>query len=276
VPARSRTHAASLLCTARLERARIDSLPEDVRPANELEAYVVQRELHEQLAQVGWGSVVGHKIGCTTAVMQSYMGIDHPCAGGIFAPTVHRGTAELEHAAYVRPGVECEVAVRLGADLGPSSAPFDRESTALAVAACMAAIEIVDDRYWDYSLLGTPTLIADDFFGAGCVLAPEVEGFDPLGLDQVSGTLWVDGEEVGSGVGADVLGHPLDALAWLANSMVDRGDSLRAGEIILLGSVVRTQWIDPGAEVQIANDPLGAAQARFSGPKEHRKASRKS
>jgi 2-keto-4-pentenoate hydratase len=206
VPAPSRRHAASLLCTARLERARIDSLPEDVRPANELEAYVVQSELHEQLAELGWGSVAGHKIGCTTAVMQSYMGIDHPCAGGIFAPTMHRATAGLEHAAYVRPGVECEVAVRLGADLGPSSAPFDRKSTALAVAACMAAIEIVDDRYSDYSLLGTPTLIADDFFGAGCVLAPEVEGFDPLQLDQVSGTMWVDGEEVGSGVGADVLG----------------------------------------------------------------------
>jgi 2-keto-4-pentenoate hydratase len=199
--------------------------------------------------------------------MQSYMAIDHPCSGGIFGPTVHRDSARLEHAAYVRPGVECEVAVVLRADLEAGLGPFDRESVAPAVGACLAAIEIVDDRYSDYSLLGTPTLIADDFFGAGCVLAPALSGFDPLALDEARGALWVDGEEVGSGVGADILGHPLDALAWLANSMDSRGETLKAGEVVLLGSVVKTQWVDPGTEVRIEGD-LGSARALFSGPSE--------
>jgi 2-keto-4-pentenoate hydratase len=264
MPTAPRSRAAALLCTARLERARIDSLPEDVRPADEAEAYLVQGELHERLREAGWGAIVGRKIGCTTPVMQSYMNIDHPCAGGIFGPTVHRLTANLEAAAYVRPGVECEVAVRLAADLGPRQAPFERASVARAIGACATAIEVVDDRYADYALLGTPTLIADDFFGAGCVVGAEVEGIDPLELDRVRGTMWIDGEETGSGAGTDVLGHPLDALVWLATSMAERGATLHAGELILLGSLVRTQWVGAGADVRIRTEPLGEASVRFA------------
>lgn len=261
--ASSHKRAAELLCAARLRRTPIGPLPEDVRPADEADAYAIQDELHAQLAAAGWGAVSGHKIGCTTPVMQEYMGIDHPCSGGVFAPTVKRGSGDLEHAAFVRPGVECEVAVRLGADLPPERAPFDRPAAAAAVGSCMAAMEIVDDRFEDYTILGTPTLVADDFFGAGCVLGEEHEGLDPFRLADVRGTMLVNGVEVGSGTGADILGHPLEALVWLANSVAARGGGLRVGEFVLLGSIVRTQWVEPGDEVVILVEPLGEARARF-------------
>lgn len=262
MPSSSGQRTAELLCAARLGRTPIPPLPADVRPADEADAYSVQDELHGRLAAAGWGAVSGHKIGCTTPVMQEYMGIDHPCSGGVFAPTVRRGSGDFEHAALVRPGVECEVAIRLGADLPVKGARYDRRAVAAAVGSCIAAIEIVDDRYADYTTLGTPTLVADDFFGAGCVLGEELGGFDPLLLGDVRGTMLINGVEVGSGTGADVLGHPLEALVWLANSIAARGAGLRAGEFVLLGSV-RTQWVEAGDEVVIAVDPLGEARARF-------------
>ena len=151
----------------------------------------------------------------------------------------------------------------LADDLGASLAAVDHVAAARAVGACMAAIEIVDDRYVDYSALGAPTLIADDFFGAGCVLGQAVPGFDPALLAATHATMRIDDREVGSGVGTDILGEPLAALVWLANNLAQRGQHLRSGEFVLLGSLVQTQWVQAGQSVVIENDRLGTARADF-------------
>jgi 2-oxo-3-hexenedioate decarboxylase/2-keto-4-pentenoate hydratase len=114
--------------------------------------------------------MVGYKIGCTSAVMQQYLNIPHPCGGGVFARGVHDSGVSLPARDFVRVGVECEIAVRLARDLPASQAPFTAETVALAVEAYHPAIEIVDERYLDWPSLGAPTLVADDFFAAGCVL----------------------------------------------------------------------------------------------------------
>jgi 2-keto-4-pentenoate hydratase len=257
--------AAQLLCTARARGQPFERFPPELTPADERAAYSVQAELHRCLTTAGWGPVVGHKIGCTTRVMQAYLHIDNPCAGGIFASTAHRQHGPFEHGRFVRVGVECEIAVTLGADLPHTSAPFDRAAVAAAVSACQAAIEVVDDRYLDYRSLDTPTLIADDFFGAGCVLGAPAMGFHPFGLARASASMSINGALVGAGVGTDILGEPLDALAWLANSLAARGQGLREGEFVLLGSLVQTHWLEPGAaEVVVQNDPLGEVRATFA------------
>ena len=122
--------AAALLCDQRLARTPIEPLPEDCRPRDEPEGYVVQEVLHGLMGGAGQGAVVGHKIGCTTPVMQAYLRIENPCAGGVHATTVHHGQARVRHRDYVRVGVECEIAVRLGSDLGAGEAPFDRARVA--------------------------------------------------------------------------------------------------------------------------------------------------
>jgi len=251
--------AAQLLSNARLRRARFKSLPEDCRPRSEAEAYAVQDALHTRLSEAGAGEVVGHKIGCTTEVMQRYLGIDNPCAGGVLAATVHHDRTGLRHDAFFRPGVECEIAVRLADDLPAAGAPYTRDSVADAVGTCMAAIEIVDDRYEDFRALDAPTLIADDFFNAGCVLGPPLEDWRALDLATLSGRMLINGREVGTSKGADILGHPLEALAWLANAMIARDRQLAAGAFVLLGSIVQTAWVDVDDRIEVAIDRLGGA-----------------
>lgn len=255
--------AAAILLEARLRRTRIDALPEDCRPRDEDEGYAVQAALHRRLAAAGRGPVAGQKIGCTTPVMQAYLGIGAPCAGGVLGATVHDRHADVRHGDYVRVGVECEIAVRLGEDLGPVAAPFDRGRVARAVEACLAAMEIVDDRYVDHRTLGVPTLIADDFFNAGCVLGPPVTRWRDLDLAAATGVTRVNGREIGRGAGRAVMGHPLEALAWLANRRARLGLGLRAGEIVLLGSVVETRWVARGDEARVAVDGLGEVVAVF-------------
>ncbi|MBV9545202.1 MAG: fumarylacetoacetate hydrolase family protein [Chloroflexi bacterium] len=255
--------AARRLCQQRDRLEPFDGFPADETPVDEAQAYAIQDMLHACLSARGWGPLVGYKIGCTTPVMQAFLGIPNPCAGGIFAGSVRHGEGEFEHDRFVRVGVECEVAVILGTDLPAEAAPFDRSRAAAAVAACAAAIEVVDDRYRDYRALTTPTLIADDFFGAGCVLGTPVAGFDPFALARTCAHMVIDGQTVGSGVGSDILGEPLDALVWLAESLARRGAGLQREQVVLLGSLVQTHWVERGADVWITNDALGEVRAHF-------------
>jgi 2-oxo-3-hexenedioate decarboxylase/2-keto-4-pentenoate hydratase len=123
------------------------------------------------------------------------------------------------------------------------------------VGACLPAIEIVDDRYADWRRTDTPTLIADDFFAAGCVLGEPVA--DPGDPAPLVGTTMINAVTVGRGEGRDVMGHPLNALAWIASSHAERGRHLREGEIVLLGSLVETKWLNRGDNVTIEITRLG-------------------
>jgi 2-keto-4-pentenoate hydratase len=255
--------AARIICDHRLSRHRLARLDAAVRPPDEASGYAVQERVHGLLTAAGQGPVIGHKIGCTTKVMQEFLRISNPCAGGVFERQVHKTPATVRHADFVRPGVECEMVVRLAADLPLQEAPFDRDAVATVVGEVMAGMEIVDDRYVDYKSLDTPTLIADDFFDAGCVLGKPFAGWRALELGTLSGVTWINGAEVGRGRGADVMGHPFEALAWLANSLARRGRSLRAGEFVFTGSVVETKWLNRGDRAVMEIEGLGTVEAVF-------------
>lgn len=250
--------AASMIATARRARTPLASLPPDLAPTDEAGGYRMQATVHPMIAD-DEGPRIGWKIGCTSAVMQTYLGIPHPCAGGIFARGVHASGAALRYRDYIRVGVECEIAVRLGRDIAGS----DAASVAAAIEAYLPAIEIVDDRYVDWRSLGAPTLIADDFFAAGCVLGAPVPVAQAPDLLAVTGRAILNGAEMARGSGADVLGHPHHALAWLAGHLAGQGRNLRKGDIVLTGSLVQTLWLSPGDAVVMDLSGLGEVSVRF-------------
>ena len=257
--------AARILVERRRSLTPIDPLPESLRPRDEAEGYALQQVAKQRLAAAGLGPAVGHKIGCTTAVMQAFLGIPNPCAGNVYAAGVLRRGGRVPRHRFVKLGIECEIAVELGSDLeagdgfdGAQDSPFDRERVAAAVKAVMPAIEIVDDRYRDFRAVGVPTLIADDFFHSGCVLGEPVLDWQRLDLASLTGATFIDGAEVGRGTGASVMGHPLNALAWLANARSKLGiGPLRQGEFVLLGSLVETRWLRAGMRTRIEIEQLG-------------------
>src|SRR6201992_174110 len=126
--------SAQIIAANRRNRSRLHSLPLEIAPRDEAEGYRIQRAVHDLLLPSA-GAMVGYKIGCTSKVMQQYLKIPHPCGGGVFARGVHASGASLRAADYVRVGVECEIAVRLAADLPSGAAPFTAESVAGAIEA---------------------------------------------------------------------------------------------------------------------------------------------
>ncbi len=255
--------AADWLFAARRERQRFAALPAALRPADDKEAYAMQAALQHRL-QAAQGPLAGGKIALTTPQMQKLVGYDRPIAGGLLAKTIHRGFVELPATAFLHPGIECEVAVELARPLGKTGAPHTAESVAGAVAACMAAIELVDDRAADYANIDAATLIADNAFNHGSVLGQRVRAWRELDLPAARGVIRIDGREVGHGKGGDVMGgHPFAALAWLANHAAAFGYDLAAGDVVLTGSLVVTQWATRGQTVEIEIEGLGTAGIRF-------------
>jgi 2-keto-4-pentenoate hydratase len=254
--------AANAIAAARRSRTPLAPLPADIAPQTEAEGYRIQQALAGLLA-ADFGAQVGYKIGCTSAVMQQYIGIPHPCGGSVFAKGVHHSGVSLRHGDFVRVGVECEIAVRLARDLVASAAPFTADSVADAIEACLPAIEIVDDRYSEWETMGAPILVADDFFAAGCVLGKPVARSAAPDLKDVVGRAIVNDVEVARGTGADVLGHPHHALAWLANHLAADGGALRAGQIVLTGSLVKTIWLNAGDSVTMDLSGLGSVSVAF-------------
>jgi 2-keto-4-pentenoate hydratase len=254
--------AARIIASSRRNGVGLKALPPDLAPKDEAEGYRVQRVLHDLLLPAS-GALVGYKIGCTSKVMQQYLDIPHPCGGGVFARGVHESGVRLRAADYVRVGVECEIAVRLARPLAAGQGPFTADNVSGAIEAYLPAIEIVDDRYERWETLGAPTLVADDFFAAGCVLGAAVSRAAAPDLLAVTGRALINGAEVGRGTGADVLGHPHHALAWLANHLVAEGRGLHAEQIVLTGSLVKTVWLKAGDHVVMELARLGKVEAGF-------------
>src|SRR3954471_392939 len=157
--------AAAALRRIRQDRAVVSALPAGIAPATEAEGAAVQLALAHLAGAV---PPYGFKIGATGKRMQAYLGVNEPIAGFMRRGDVHHGRAGLRFADFVRPGVECEVAVRLAADLPPG--PCSPDQALAAVGEFVAGIEIVENRYGDLSEVGTPTLVADQMYHAAAVV----------------------------------------------------------------------------------------------------------
>ena len=255
--------AASIISSARINKTKLGEIKKDCRPTEENESYLIQNLVKNHLGQKGYGDQVGYKIGCTTPVMQKYLNIHNPCAGVIFESTVQKNFGQTKHNDYQYPGVECEIAVSLSKDMNKNNGLYTEASVVDYVDSVMAAIEIVDDRWDNYHNVSTPTLIADNFFGAGCVLGNRNKITD-INLNSINGYMKINNKIVGSGTGKDIMGNPFKALAWLANLNVTAGTPLSSGQFVLLGSIVETKWVNKGDLVEIEIDELGKASIEFS------------
>lgn len=238
-------------------RQPIDILPAELIPADLDEAYQVRSAYEAIESAAGRGAVIGYKIGLTTPIMQKMCGVDEPCFGAIFANEVHHCRDELPLDAYCRLGVETEIAVRLGEDLPQG---VGRVRVEAAVESCMAAIELLEDLRHDYKRLSAAAMVAGNVWNAGVVLGAPVTDWRRVDLARVTSRLTINGREIGSGKGSDVMGNPLNALAWLADKLAAAGTPLRRGMIVMTGSMVPIQFPAIGDHAVVEVSGLGSAE----------------
>ncbi|HXT81662.1 MAG TPA: fumarylacetoacetate hydrolase family protein [Acetobacteraceae bacterium] len=253
--------AAAALHDIRSKRGIVRPLPASIAPQTEADGAAAQ---HALAVLIGEPRPAGFKIGATGKRMQEYLGLSGPAAGFMAAANVHRVSADLRFADYIRPGVECEVAVCLARDLPPG--PCSQAEAAAAVGAFMAGIEIVENRYDDILTLGTPTLIADQVYHVAAVIGEEgPTDWRQRDVGALRGRITATDGQHDEGITADLLGHPFNGLAWLAGSSVAAAfGGLRAGQVVMLGSVTPPLWLTGPTTVEVAFDGLPTVRVRLA------------
>ncbi|WP_213739411.1 fumarylacetoacetate hydrolase family protein [Bradyrhizobium sp. dw_411] len=230
-------------------------------PAAITGAYDIQ-DRYVALLQRELGAPVGYKVGLTSATMQAFCGIDHPIAGVVLKSRLHRSGATIKRSDFGRLGLEFEIAVRIKSDIPATSAPLTAEAIRPHIDGVCAAIELVDDRSADYAHLDVRSLVADNSWNAGIVLSEFATTWPDL--ESVLGRATRDGGAIGEGHGRDILGHPFNSVAWLATQLASRGVGLKAGQIVMTGSVIKTIFPTEDATYRFELAPIGSVEVRLA------------
>lgn len=229
------------------------------RPATIADAYDVQ-DRYVALLRREHGNHVGYKVGLTSAPMQAFCRIDHPIAGVVLASRVHRSGAAVQRADFGRLGLEFEIAVRIQSDVPAAGTSYSADMIAPHIGGVGAAVELVDDRSADYTKLDVLSLLADNSWNAGIVLSEFSTTWPDL--ESVLGRATRDGAAIGEGHGRDILGHPFNSVAWLASQLASRGVQLKAGEVVMTGSVMKTIFPTEGATYRFDLAEIGSVEVQ--------------
>ncbi len=238
---------------ARRAWAKFVNLPDDLKPGSIAEAYQAQ-EVYHRLAEGTYGTVAGVKVATTTKVMQDLMGITHPCGGAIFSKTIHASPARIAKSDFINLRIESEIALKLGADMPAAKAPWTAENVVPFVAGAMPAYELIEDRNAVYTETQAVSMIVENCWNGGVVTgAPKpVKPDDIIG---VTGRQTLNGKPIGEGKSE----NPFATLAWLANLLAERKRDLKAGMVVITGSLIPTFSIAPGDRCVFTVDGLGEA-----------------
>jgi 2-oxo-hept-3-ene-1,7-dioate hydratase len=251
--------ASGSLLSAETERRQVPG-PSRAWPEMTLEdAYAIAALGIERKLAAG-AEIRGRKIGLTSKVMQRSSGIDEPDFGILLDEMLVENDGEVPRDRYCVPRAELELAFVMGRRL---SGPGHSIDDVLAATEYIApSIEIIDARAEDPRTIFDT--VADNGAAAGFVLG--TERFDPqvLDLPWVGAMMLRTGEVEETGLAAGVLGHPARAVSWLASKLVEFGESIEPGHVILTGSFVRPVWAERGDQLMGDFGPLGTVSVRFT------------
>ena len=223
------------------------------------DAYRIQLAMVQHRLDAG-ERVVGKKIGVTSRVVMDMLGVRQPDFGHLLSGMVHADGAAIPAATLIAPKAEGEIAFVLKEDLqGPGVTNAD---VLRATASVLPCFEIVDSRIRDWNIRIQDT-VADNASSGVFVLGDAA--VDPRNVDlaTVGMTLEKNGEIVATGAGAAALGHPVNAVTWLANTLGRLGIGLKRGEVILSGSLAAMVPVGAGDQLRISLGGIGSAGVRF-------------
>ncbi|TFH67779.1 2-oxopent-4-enoate hydratase [Gammaproteobacteria bacterium LSUCC0057] len=206
-------------------------------------------------------TIIGKKIGVTSAAVQQMLGVYQPDFGYLTSSMVYSGEMPISER-LIQPRAEGEIAFILKRDLcGPG---VTEQQVLAATESVMPCFEVVDSRIENWQIAIQDT-VADNA-SCGLFVVNEQAAADPRKLDLPGCEMVVDknGRELSRGFGAAALGNPLTCVAWLANTLGEFGISLKAGEIILSGSLVPLEPVVAGDTMSVTISGMGRCDIRFT------------
>ena len=238
---------------------RIPSLPPDIRPATRADGYGIQAELTALFGQ----PIVGWKIAATSIAGQQHIGVDGPLVGGLMLDRLVQPGSRVSLAGNHMRVAEAEFAFRFARDLAPRGRPYPVGEVLDAVGDLHPTIEIPDSRFDDFATVGAAQLIADN--ACACWLVVGAAAANWRSLDLVAHTVdgFLNGEPAVTGTGAQVLGDPREALAWMVNERCAYGTGVKAGDLVTTGTCIAPLAVAPGQHFKADFGVLGSLDVTF-------------
>lgn len=227
----------------------------------EHDGYAVQKALHRKFLQDGQ-EIGGWKVAASTAAQYGPLGLTRPAVGGVLAKNIVRSGTLMPMTRFVKPGIECEVALRVGPAIGAAKYPATQDEACGWIAAAVPCFEIIDNRYARLAGMNGAARIADDFLQAACVLGSEVLDWRGLNFGRLAGTLSVDGTQLAS-CAADPAFDALGAFAFAANLLAEQNMPLKEGDVVLTGALHKPHFLDRPGQYSFALPSLGSVSVRF-------------
>ncbi|CAN5856054.1 fumarylacetoacetate hydrolase family protein [soil metagenome] len=225
---------ADRIAEGRRSRKVMDFLAADTATLSEADSYKVQFAVHDRLTADGKDRMAGWKIALTLPTQYEPMKLSGPVFAGLYDSGVKPSGTVFEKGWPLKAGIECEMVAKMAKDV---TTAVTADSIKGFVAHLHCGAEVVENRYGDVTKVSGPGRIADDVLQAACIVGTEINDWQKLDFAAVKGRSMFDDKEIGGGPGANVMGGAMIALAWLANKLQEHGKHLKAGDVILTGSV---------------------------------------
>lgn len=223
------------------------------------DAYHIQQRMIARRIETG-ESVVGKKIGVTSKVVQNMLNVHQPDFGYLLDGMIYNEGESIAMSRLIQPRAEGEIAFILKRDLmGPGLTNAD---VLRATECVMACFEIVDSRIHDWKIRIQDT-VADNASCGVFVLGDRAVDPRKVDLGLCGMVLEKNGDIVGTGAGVAALGHPCNAVAWLGNTLGRLGIPLKAGEVILSGSLAALIPVVAGDSLRVTVGGIGGCSVRF-------------
>jgi 2-keto-4-pentenoate hydratase len=227
-------------------------------PTND-DALDVQDALVRLLTRKLGTEVAGYKIALTSKSTRDWLKIDEPCAGQVLGSRIHQSPHTVHVRDYVRFSMETEICVVLDRDM---SGPCTVEDVRKTMRSVHCAYELVEDRGADLTRLDAKSLLSDNCWNGGIVIGPAA----PAGLDFTNrkGRLRINGVITNEGTTNETMGgDPLFVVAWLVGHLGKRGRALKAGQPVITGSIIQTQFPKAGDVLAFDVDDMPPVELRL-------------
>ncbi|MCB0062770.1 MAG: fumarylacetoacetate hydrolase family protein, partial [Caldilineaceae bacterium] len=177
---------------------------------------------------------------------QEMLHVDGPLYGQMLSFSTHAAPAKLRRRAFTSCVIEAEFGFRIGADVPHAAQPYTATTIGPFIAAILPGIEIVNFRFVDWTVVGAPSIAADNAIHGAWIYGEAVADWPQFDLATHQVALLVNDKQFDSGTGAAVLGHPLNALAWLANELPRHGKQLAGGDLVTTGVCMDVYFAEAG------------------------------
>ena len=243
-----------------IDKSLADSDQRDMSLLSLPQAYDVQQQVIDRCLSEG-EQIAGYKVGCTSSAIREQFGLAEPICGRLMLPHIFRDDVTLQSSDYAHCAIEPEFVICLAVDI--ANEVVNEAELIDSIAWIAPGIELHRFKFW----MGQPTsqeLIASNGIHAGLIVGEPRNSPTDIDLMMEGVGVFRGQQLVASGIGAEIMGGPLTSLKWLTNHLLERGQHLKAGQLVIPGSPVELISVTANDEIRASFTRVGSVTSRFT------------